>query len=44
MGRRGAGSTEAECDEGHSERPNQYELISSRHNDELQNSLDPERT
>ena len=36
--------TEAECDEGYRERPNEYERITSRHNDEHQNSLDPERT
>ena len=36
--------TESECDDGRCERPDQYERISSRHNDERQNSLDPERT
>ena len=35
--------TEAECDEGYRERPNEYDRIASRHNNELQNSLDPER-
>ena len=36
--------TEAECDEGYRERPSEYERISSRYNNEHQNSLDPERT
>ena len=36
--------TKAECDAGHHERPNEYQSIVSRHNTELQNSLDPERT
>ena len=36
--------TEAECDEGYRERPNQYERIASRHNNELQNGLDPEQS
>ena len=36
--------TEAECDAGHHERPNEYERIVSRHNTEHQDSLDPERT
>ena len=36
--------TEAECNAGHHERPNEYESIVSRHNTEHQNSLDPERT
>ncbi len=35
--------TEAECDAGHYERPNEYDSIVSRHNSEHQNSLDPER-
>ena len=35
--------TEEECNEGHRERPNQYERIQSRHNGEVQNSLDPEK-
>ena len=34
----------AECDEGYRERPNQYERVASRHNNELQNSLDPEQS
>ena len=36
--------TKAECDEGYRERPNQYERVASRHNNELQNSLDPEQS
>ena len=36
--------TEAECDAGHHDRPNEYERIVSRHNNEFQNSLDPEAT
>ena len=36
--------TEAECDAGRHERPDEYERIVSRHNNEHQNSLDPERT
>ena len=36
--------TEAECDAGHHERPKEYERIQSRHNSELQNSVDPERS
>ncbi len=35
--------TEAECDAGHHERPNECERIASQHSDEFQNSLDPER-
>ena len=36
--------TEAECDKGYRERPNQYERVASRHNNELQNSRDPEQS
>ena len=36
--------TEAECSEGCRERPEEYERIVSSHNNEHQNSLDPERT
>ena len=36
--------TEAECGEGCCERPNQYERVVSRRNNELQNSLDPEQS
>ena len=36
--------TEAECAEGYRERPSEYERIVSRHNNDHQNSLDPERT
>ena len=35
---------EAECDEGCRERPNQYERVVSRRNNELQNSRDPEQS
>ena len=35
--------TEAECDEGYCKRPNEYDRVASRHNDEFQNSLDPEQ-
>ena len=36
--------TERDCDEGHAERPSDYERIACRHNNEKQNSLDPERS
>ena len=36
--------TEAECDDGYRERPNQYERVASLHNNEFQNSLDPEQS
>ena len=34
--------TEAECDAGHHERPNEFQRIVSRHNTGHQNSLDPD--
>ena len=36
--------TEAECDQGYHQRPNEYERIASRHINKFQNDLDPERT
>ena len=36
--------TDADCDKGFCERQNQYERVASRHNNEVQNSRDPEQS